>query len=62
MDHTAFLVYFLRSECEVIGPVMQYEKAGVLDAFAGHRDIADVVDSLVYTCIGVEVGAEFHTD
>ncbi len=62
VDHTALLVDLLGIESEVVGPVMENEQTGVLNALAGDGNIRDIVDSLVNTGIGVEIGSETHTD
>ncbi len=61
MDYAALFVDFLGVEGEVVGPVVEYEQTGVLHALAGDGHVGYVVDSLVDSGVGVEVGTEFHT-
>ena len=61
VDHGALGVDLLREQQQVVGPVVEYEQAGVLHALAGHGHVADVVDRLVEAGHGVEVAAEFHS-
>jgi hypothetical protein len=59
--YSALLVDFLRVESESVGPVVEYEQAGVYVALQ-YRHIVDIVDCFVGGGIGIEVLAEFHAD
>ena len=61
MDYGTLGIDFLGEEEKVVGPVVENEQAGVLNALAHHRHIVDVVDGHVDACSCVEVLAEFHS-
>ena len=60
-NHTAFLVDFLVGQFDSARPVVQDQQTRVYDVDVVGGHVADVVYSLVYCCIGVQVGTELDT-
>ena len=62
VDHTTLFVDFLGIEGKTIRPVFQDEQTGVEGACACRRNIADTVNRLVNSGIGIEVRTKLYTD
>ena len=62
VDDSAFLVYFLRVQGQIVTPVVQNQQAGVDGSRSSDRHIGNVVYGFVYGSIGVQVLTEFHPD
>ena len=60
--HATLLVNLLGVEGKPRRPVTQYEQTAVERALTAGRHIVDVVNGLVDTGIGIQVGAKFHTN
>ncbi len=61
MNDSALLVNFLTIKRKASAPVFQNQQAGVEGRLTRCRHIADAVNRLVNTGIGVEVTAKLHT-
>ena len=62
MDHATLLVDLGILEQDVVAPVVKHEEAGVEDTLTFQGCRPDVVDGLLHTGVGIEVGTEFHAD
>ena len=62
VDNTAFLVDFLVFEQNVVAPVVQHEQTRVEDSLALQRHGTHMIDRLIDTRIGVQIGTELHAD
>ena len=61
MDHASFLLYLDGVECQAIGPVVEHQQTAVeLPLPYVCRDVVDVIDCLLDTCLGIHtiVGAK----
>ena len=58
LNDLTFCVYFLTVESDGAAPVAEYKEYGVHEILVGCLNIVDVVDSLVESGVGVDVGTE----
>ena len=61
MNNTTFLVYLLRFEIDILTPVVEYQKTRIDNALTLDRGRPDVIDCLIYRCIGIQVGPKLYT-
>lgn len=61
MNNTTFLVYLLRFEIDILAPVVEYQKTRIDNALTLDRGRPDVIDCLIYRCIGIQVGPKLNT-
>ena len=62
VDDTAFVVYFLRVEGQVIGPIVKDEETRIHDTVTDNWYVGNVINGFIDAGIGIQVFTEAYTN
>ena len=61
MDHATLFLYLFLLQQQTVGPVVENQQTRIDDALTGGGHIADIVNRLLNTGIGIQVATELDT-